>query len=78
MSADEFMRDSLTPQGRAGRAVYLLVTQGPMRSDELADAMGYRSRHSIYDLLGNLSQAVPIFYDETKGVWGILNRDGEI
>jgi hypothetical protein len=71
LNAESFY-ESLTPQGRAGKAVYLLVTQGPLKADELTHALGYRGRWSIYDLLDNLSQAVPLYYDERKEVWGIL------
>ena len=72
---NEMLRPPLSPQGRSGRAVYLLITVGPMRADELTRALGYSSRFSIYDLLDNLSQAeVPLYYDEGTGVYGILNH----
>lgn len=69
--------DDLTPQGRAAKAVYLLMTSGPINSDELTRALGYRGRFSVYDLLENLSVAVPLYYDETRGAWGILTTTGD-
>lgn len=76
---NEMLRPPLSPQGRSGRAVYLLIAVGPMRADELTKALGYSSRFSIYDLLDNLSQAkVPLYYDERTGVYGILNNHGDI
>jgi hypothetical protein len=77
LTGDPFLRDMLTPQGRAARAVYLLMTSGPIASEELTRALGYRGRFSVYDLLENLSLAVPLYYDEERGVWGILDPDKE-
>jgi len=67
-------RPPLSPQGRAGRAVWLLMKR-PMRSDELTQALGYSGRFSVYDLLRNISQSgVPLYYDEETSLWGILGR----
>lgn len=67
--------DELTPQGRAGKAVYLLMTSGPMRPDELREVLGYRSKTSpqfgVAYLLGNLSNDVPMSFDEQTGTWAI-------
>ncbi len=73
----QWRRPPLSPQGRAGRAVWMLM-QRPMRSDELTQALGYNSRFSIYDLVRNLSQSgVPLYYDEETGLWQILGRGYE-
>lgn len=72
------LRPPSSPQGRAGRAVYLLLTNGPMRADELTVALGYSSRFGAYALLDNLSQGgVPLCYDEETGLWGILDYQGD-
>lgn len=71
----DMFHDSLSPQGRAGKLVYLLMKEGPLRSEEMTRALGYRSRFGLYDLLERLSPAVPLYYDEREGVWGILPEE---
>ncbi|MCA9874543.1 MAG: hypothetical protein KC441_12830 [Anaerolineales bacterium] len=62
--------DEFTPQGRAGKAVYLLMTSGPMRPDELREILGYGSQLGVDFLLKNLSQDVPgMRFDEHAGTW---------
>lgn len=65
---------STSPQGRAGRAVYLLMTDGPMCAAALTNELGYGSRHTVYKLMDNLSRSVPLYYDEQMGVFGILEH----
>lgn len=65
------MPAELSPQGRAGLATWLMMTQGPMTPAELAAALGYRSRFSVRDLLDNLATAVPLAYDESSGAWRV-------
>ena len=67
--------DELTPQGRAGKAVYLLMTSGPMRPDELRERLGYKSpQFGLAYLLGNLAQDVPMHFDAQSGTWSVSSE----
>lgn len=65
----------LNGQARAGRAVYLLITTGPMTSQELTEALGYRDRFAVYDLMEKLSPAIPLYFNEGDGTWRVLCDD---
>jgi hypothetical protein len=61
-----------SPQGRAGQAIFLLMTDGPMGASALKAELGYNSRDAVYKLMDNLARSVPLYYDEQSGVFGIL------
>jgi len=67
--------EELTPQGRAGKAVYLLMTSGPMRPNELREVLGYKSpQYGLSCLLENLAHGVPIHFDEQSGTWSVSSE----
>jgi hypothetical protein len=72
------LEDSLPPQGRAAKAVYLLVTYGAMTSSELMQRLGYRKRDGLVYMLKHLAETVPVVYDESNDKWRIeKEEDGD-
>jgi len=69
------MAEELTPQARAARVVHLLMTSGPMTALEISQAVGYRGRFSVYDMLENVAIGCPLFYDDASGRYAILTTD---
>lgn len=67
----------LSPQERAGKTVFLLVTYGPMTSSELMQRLGYRKREGLLHMLKHLAETVPVIYEEEGDKWRIEKEEDD-
>ncbi len=72
--------DSLTPQGRAGRAMHLLLQANrPLRTAELMESLGYENYPAFWYMMQILINALPDGLKverPRKGYWAIVKKDG--
>ncbi len=62
----------LTPQARAARATYLLMTHGRMSTSELIRELGYTQSNSVMFLMDSISSTLPVMRND--GYWEIVEE----
>ena len=85
MDGDVFngRKQEYTPQAKAARATYLLMTNGRMSTEELSEAVGYQYRtdwngsgigNGLSYLMDNISLAGVPVYEPERGYWEIIQE----